>query len=63
MAADGPQRVRVVVGGLHTLAFWVDPAQCFVVVQQEVFGAALSGHLIFHKGSDLFVGVAVFKDT
>lgn len=63
MAANGPQWVRVIVGGLHTLAFRIDPAQSFAVVQQEFFGAALSRHLVFHKGSDLFVAVAVFKDT
>lgn len=63
MAANGPQWVRVIVGGLHTLAFRIDPAQCFAVVQQEVFGAALSRYLVFHKGSYLFVAVAVFKGT
>lgn len=63
MTADGPQRVGVIVGGLHTLTFGIDPAQRFAVVQQELFGAALCRHLSFHKGSDLFVAVAVFKDT
>lgn len=33
LAANGPQWVRVIVGGLHTLAFRIDPAQCFAVVQ------------------------------
>lgn len=63
MTADGPQRVRVVVGGLHALTFGIGPAQRLAVVQQELFGAVLSRHLVFHKGADLFVVVAVFKHT
>lgn len=59
MTANGPQWVRVIVGGLHTLAFWVDATQSLVVVLQEVLGAALSWHLVLHEGADLFVGVTV----
>lgn len=59
MAADSPQRVRVIVGRLHTLTFWVDPTQCFAVVLQEAFGATLSRYLVLHKGANLFVAVAV----
>lgn len=59
MTAKGPQRVRVIVGGLYALAFWVDPAQSLAVVLQEVLGAAFSWHLVLDKGADLFVAVAV----
>lgn len=63
MTANGPQWEWVIVGGLHALTFGIGPAQRFAVVQQEFFGAALSRHLVFHKGADLFVAVAVFKHT
>lgn len=32
MAANSPQWVRVIVGGLHALTFWIDPAKCFAVI-------------------------------
>lgn len=59
MTASGPERVGVVVGRLHALAFRVDSTQRFTVVEQEVFGTALSRRLVLDKGADLFVGVAV----
>lgn len=62
MTANSPQWVRVVVGGLHTLAFWVDATQTFAVVLQEFLGADLYWHLGLHEGADLFVGVTVCTD-
>lgn len=59
MTARGPQRVGVVVGGLHALTFWVDPTQCLAVVQQEFFGAALSRGLVLDERADLFVVVTL----
>lgn len=62
MTANSPQWVRVVVGGLHTLAFWVDTTQSLAIVLQEVLGSALSWRLVLHEGADLFIAVTVCRD-
>lgn len=59
VTASGPQRVGVVVGRLHALAFRVDSTERLTVVEEEVFGATLSRRLVLDKGADLFVVVAV----
>lgn len=62
VTASCPQRVGVVVGRLHTLAFRVDPTERFPVVEKEVSGATLSRRLVLDKRADLFVVVVVWGD-
>lgn len=62
MTANGPQWVRVIVGGLHTLAFGVNTTQSPTVVLYEVLGTALSRRLVLHERADLFVAIRVCRD-
>lgn len=59
VTAGGPQRVGVVVGRFHALAFGVDSTERFTVVEEEVSGATLPRRLCLDKRADLFVGVVV----
>lgn len=61
VTANNPQRVRVIVGRFHTLAFGVDTSQSLAVVLQELCGAALSWRLVLRKGADLCVVVRVWR--
>lgn len=60
MTAYSPQRVRVVVGGLHTLAFGVNTTQSLTIVLQELFCSFWC--LVLHKGADLLVAVGLCRD-
>lgn len=62
MTANGPQWVRVVVGGLHTLAFGVNTAQSLTVVLHKLLGTALPWRLVLHEGADLFVAMGLCRD-
>lgn len=59
LAAAHPQKIGVVVGGIHPLAFGVDAAQGSAVIHQEFPRPALAGNLILHKGAYLFIAVLV----
>lgn len=59
VTATHPQWIRVIVGGVHPLAFRIDAAQSLAVIQHELSQVDSGGCLILYEGAHLFVGIVI----
>lgn len=59
VAAAHPQRIRIIVGGIHPLALRIDTAQRLAVIQHKLSRPVSGGYLIFYEGPNLFVGILI----